>query len=285
MFCPSSRAYPADEALCQQVQHLLTVEAETRAMALRLQMRGGDDLRNVLHRVFPDALDRLPLWAAQGLELASPPANTTPLRPELALILALYRTLDQTLAPSAAPSADSKSPPLRVALALSAVAVGLRGSVAALWGLTAQQGPRRMAERFNLPAIWDMPDMARLDPQRDYNAMRNWLLEADWPALSRASPWHWMLALIGLLDTSFPQAFDVPELKQVYSTLSAWQSDSAEPDETDQSDEPCLCAQSRARLRQTNDCPCQSVRDPPFCPAVRRQFDQTDRPEASSEPS
>lgn len=231
-------SYPADEALGQQVQHLLTVEAETRAMALRLQMRGGDDLRNVLHRVFPDALDRLPLWAAQGLELASPPAHATPQRPELALMLALYRTLDQTLAPSAAPSADSNSPPLRVALALSAVAVGLRGSVAALWGLTAQHGPRRMAERFNLPPIWDMPDMARLDPQRDYNAMRNWLLEADWPALSRASPWHWMLALIGLLDTSFPQAFDVPELKQVYSTLSAWQSDSAEPDETDQSDEP-----------------------------------------------
>ncbi len=231
--------YPAGETLHQQVRHLLTVEAETRAMALRLQMRSGDDLRKELHRVFPEALERLPLWALQGLELVCPPADATQLRPELALMLALYRVLDQALAPpSSHATTESKSPPLRVALALAAVSVGLRGSVAALWGMTAHQGSRRMAERFNLPFTWAVPDMARLDPQGDYSAMRKWMLEADWPALCRASPWHWMLALIGLLDTSFPQAFALPELKQVYSALSAWQSELGGPEGTDQSDEP-----------------------------------------------
>lgn len=229
-------SYPDGKPLHQQVRHLLIVEAETRAMALRLQMRSGDDLRKVLHRVFPDALDRLPLWALQGLELVCPPADATRLRPELALMLALYRALDQTLStPSPHSLAESTAPQLRIALTLAAVGIGLRGSVAALWGLTVHQGSRRMAERFNLPVAWAMPNMARLDPQGDYSAMRKWLYEADWPALCRASPWHWMLALIGLLDTSFPQAFDLPELKLVYSALSAWQSESAGPDETNQS--------------------------------------------------
>lgn len=230
--------YPAGETLHQQVRHLFTVEAETRAMALRLQMRSGGDLRKELHRVFPEALDRLPLWALQGLQLVCPQADATQLRPELALMLALYRALDEALAsPSSHAAAESKAPPLLVALALAAVGVGLRGSVAALWGLTAHQGSRRMTERFNLPGTWAMPDMARLDPQGDYSAMRKWLLEADWPTLCRASPWHWMLALIGLLDTSFPQAFDLPELKQVYSALSAWQSELSGPGDTNQSDE------------------------------------------------
>lgn len=230
------RKFPAGETSQQQVRHLLTVEAETRAMALRLQMRSGDDLRQELHRVFPDALGRLPLWALQPLELECPPDDATHLRPELALMLALYRVQYQA-APPPDTAAEPKDLPLRVALALIAVGVGLRGCVAALWGLTAHQGSRRMAERFNPPATWAMPDMVRLDPQRDYSAMRKWLLEADWPALNRASPWHWMLALIGLLDNSFPRAFDLPNLKQVYSALSAWQSGSATPDEADQSDE------------------------------------------------
>lgn len=231
--------YPAGKPLHEQMQHLLTMEAETRAMALRLQMRSGDDLRKILHRVFPDALDRLPLWALQGLEIVCPPAEATTLRPELALMLALYRALDPVLAPpSHHAAAESKSPPLRTALALAILGIGLRGSVAALWGLTSQKGSRRMAERFNLPATWAMPDIARLDPQGDYSAMRKWLFDADWPALCRASPWHWMLALIGLLDTCLPQAFDLPELKQVYSGLSAWQSEPGGTGEADQPDEP-----------------------------------------------
>jgi len=45
------KGYPADKELGAQVRHLLEVEAESRAMALRLQLRGADDLRNVLHRI------------------------------------------------------------------------------------------------------------------------------------------------------------------------------------------------------------------------------------------
>ncbi|VVE42772.1 DNA primase [Pandoraea capi] len=226
------RSFPADQPLDQQVRHLIIVEAETRAMALRLQMRGGGDLRKVLHQVFPEVLTRLPLWALQGLQLEQASTHVGALRPELALMLALYKALDQALSPRA--NIKAPAPPLRVALALAATGIGLRGSVAALWGLTAQQGSNRMPERLNIPVTWDIPDMARLDPQHDYSAMRKWLQDADWPSLCRASPWHWMLALIGLLDANFPQAFDVLELKQVYSQLSAWQSEPGGPDEADE---------------------------------------------------
>ncbi|KRD18412.1 hypothetical protein ASE39_09150 [Acidovorax sp. Root267] len=230
------RDFPADRALDQQVRHLLLVEAETRGMALRLRLRRSNDLRLELHQIFPEALDRLPLWALQGLKLVHQSGDAAELRPELALMLALYRALDQVLLPSTSnPATVPKAPQMRLALALAATGIGLRGSVAALWGLTAQQGTPRMSERFNLPASWAMPDMARVDPQFDYSAMRKWLLESSWPDLCRASPWHWMLALIGLLDTSYPQAFDLPELKLVYSALSAWQSAPSAPAE-DQDD-------------------------------------------------
>lgn len=231
------RDFPADGALDQQVRHLLIVEAETRAMALRMRMLRNDDLRQEFHHVFPEVLDRLPLWALQGLQLRHPSADTAALRPELGLILALYRAMDRALLPPASDAAaEPKAPPLRIALALAAAGIGLRGSVAALWGHTAQHGLHRMPERFNLPARWAMPNMARLDPQFDYSAMRKWLFDASWPDLCRASPWHWMLAMIGLLDTSFPQAFELPELKQVYSALSAWQSEPGAPEEADQTD-------------------------------------------------
>ncbi|MGH6646774.1 CHC2 zinc finger domain-containing protein [Aquabacterium sp.] len=227
------RDFPANRALDQQVRHLLVVEAETRAMALRLRARRNEDLRLELHRVFPEVLDRLPFWALEGLSLGQPSVDTAALRPELGLMLALYQALFPQVASA---EVETKAPPLRIALALATTGFGLRGSVAALWGLTAKQGTRRMPERFNLPATWAMPNMARLDPQFDYSAMRKWLFDASWPDLCRASPWHWMLALIGLLDSSFPQAFKLEELKDVYSTLSAWQSEPGAPDEVDQTE-------------------------------------------------
>jgi len=231
------RNFPADAMLDEQVKHLLIVEAETRAMALRLRMRANDDLRLELHHVFPAVLDRLPLWALQGLELRQPSIDVEGLRPELGFMLALYQALDRALLPEARVAAEEpKAPPLRIALSLATTGIGLRGSVAALWGLTAQRGARRMSEQFNLPDNWAMPNMGRLDPQFDYSAIRKWLVEASWPDLCRASPWHWMLALIGLLDTCFPQALELPELKQVYSALSAWQSELGEPEGDNLSD-------------------------------------------------
>lgn len=211
--------FPANQGLDAQVRHLMEVEAESRAMALRLAHGSGDDMRHVLHLVFPEALNKLPLWVLQGLPLKSLVEQTAPLRPELGLMLALYQAL--YLATDAAP--NSNAAPLRMALALSAIGTGLRGSVAALWGHARASGAARMPERLNLPPRWSTADMEHLNPQGDYNAMRKRLLDGDWKALSKASPWHWMLALVGLLEAGLPQAFDLPDLMSVYEALVQWQ--------------------------------------------------------------
>lgn len=222
------RTYPSDQSLHAQVRHLLLIEAESRAMALRLQRRSADDLRHALHRVFPDVLARLPLWSLQGLDLVRTAEHEKPLRPELALMLSLYRAMYP--APASCDDVDKDSF-LRVALALAAVGVGLRGCVAALWGASVATGSHAMAEHLNVPASWTMPDAVRLDPQGDYKAMRNWLLEGDWVALSKATPWQWMLALIGLLDAGYakalnPAAVEANPVRSVYSFLLAWQTES-----------------------------------------------------------
>ncbi|MFC4789101.1 MULTISPECIES: hypothetical protein [Giesbergeria] len=118
------RTYPSDQSLHAQVWYLLLIEAERRAMALRLQRRSADDLRHALHRVFPDVFVRLPLWSLQGLELERQTGHKKSLRPELALMLSLYRTTYPTLASSYDVDKDSF---LRVALALATVGVSLRG--------------------------------------------------------------------------------------------------------------------------------------------------------------
>jgi len=211
--------FPAHQGLDAQVRHLLAVEAESRAMALSLDHGSGDDMRHVLHRVFPEALNKLPLWVLEGLPLQPPAGQTAPLRPELGLILALY----QALFPAKGAVPDGNAAPLRMALALTAIGIGLRGSVAAFWGYAQASGAARMPDYLNLPPHWSMADMERLDPQGDYSAMRKRLLDGDWPALCKASPWQWMLALIGLLDAGLPQAFDLPDLMPVYQALAQWQ--------------------------------------------------------------
>ena len=228
--------YPSDQSLHAQVRHLLLIEAESRAMALRLQRRSADDLRHALHRVFPDTLARLPLWSLQGLELKRLAKHKKPLRPELALMLSLYRAMYPAPAPASSDDFDKDSF-LRVALALAAVGVGLRGCVAALWGASIGPGSPHMAEHLNVPASWAMPDTVRLDPQGDYKAMRKRLLEDDWAALCKASPWQWMLALIGLLDAGYAKAFDpaavgAKPLMSVYLFLCAWQTESGNLEDT-----------------------------------------------------
>jgi len=227
--------FPAHQGLGAQVQHVILMEAESRAMAIRIKARGGDDLRNSIHRVFPDVLGRLPLWAAAGLKLQHSNIQAHLLRPEPAFLLSLFRTL------YAAPDANNMpalAPSLRMALALTTVGSGLRGSVAALWGYAAELGSRRMAENLALPADWEMSDLARLNPQDDYRTIRKTLFDGDWPELSKASPWQWMLALIGLLDASFPQAFNLHSLKKLFKVLSAWQTQAACADEAGLAEEP-----------------------------------------------
>jgi DNA primase catalytic core len=211
--------FPAHQELDAQVRHLLAVEAEGRAMALRLELGSGDDMRHVLHRAFPEALNRLPLWVLQGMPLQPLAGHAGPLRPELALTLSLY----QALYPDTEAVTEGNAEPLRMALALTGIGIGLRGSVAALWGYAQASGATLMPERLNLPPHWAMADMERLDPQGDYSAMRNRLLDGDWLALCKASPWQWMLALIGLLDAGLAQAFDLPDLIRVYQALAQWQ--------------------------------------------------------------
>ncbi len=211
--------FPAHESLEAQVRHLLTVEAESRAMALRLEHGSGDAMRHVLHQAVPEALNRLPLWVLQGLPLRPPPEWECLLRPELGLMLSLYQALYPTVPGSGKISAE----PLRISLALAVIGIGLRGSVAALWGVAQASGAARMPERLNMPARWAVVNMERLDPQGDYSVMRKWLVDGDWLAVCKASPWHWMLALVGLLDSSFPQALELPQLIQVYEFLAQWQ--------------------------------------------------------------
>ncbi|MCV4262364.1 CHC2 zinc finger domain-containing protein [Pseudomonas capsici] len=204
----------------QQIKQLFVMEAETRAMALRLQ-QFGVGLRRQLHEVPLRVLNRLPLWVLQDLYLCKQGLG---LRPDLALILALTSAID-CKEDATAGNVTGAAQALRASLALAATAVGLRGCVASLWGLSRDRGARRMPDRLPVPANWNPPDAVHQDPQPDYTAIRKWLNDGDWAALTIATPWHWMLALLGMLEGTCPQAFDLMPLQKIYSVLLAWQSD------------------------------------------------------------
>ncbi len=211
--------FPTNLNLDAQIRHVILMEVESRAMAMRINMRSGGELRHTLHQAFPDVLARLPLWVVSGLKLDRSADQANSLRPELSLMIGLYRSLypihanDETNSPSS----------LRTSLTLATVGIGLRGSVAALWGSAAGAGPHRMNESLTIPTVWADPDMARLDTQGDYRAIRKILFDGDWPALCRASPWQWMLAMVGLLDANFGQAFQLTFLKDLFFALCEWQ--------------------------------------------------------------
>lgn len=224
------RTYPSQEDLRTRTQYVLVMEAQTKAMALRLDGGSGigADLRNALHLVFPRAVEHLPLWVLQGMSL-SPPGRAG-IRPEHGLMQALYGALND--APGVrAEQASDKAPALRVALALAVATAGLRGSVAAVWGLT-WGNTKRFSELPRLPETWALPETLRADPQTDYRSICKGLTDANADVLERATPWHWILAMAGLLDASFPQALEVPALAVVFSTLGAWRYADAALDQT-----------------------------------------------------
>lgn len=231
------RTYPSTADLRTRTQHVLVMEAQTKAMALRLGGGSGTgtDLRNALHLVFPQAIAQLPLWVLQGMELA--PMGRAGMRPELGLMHALYDALSDAPGMRVGQAADN-APALRVALALAVATAGLRGSVAALWGLM-WGNTKRLGELPRLPETWALPETLRADPQTDYRSICKWLTDAnaDADALGRATPWHWMLAMAGLLDASFPQALEVPALAVVFSTLRAWRYADAVLDRTGETTE------------------------------------------------
>lgn len=214
------RNYPSTADLHTKTQHVLAMEAQTKAMALRLRggVTAGSDLRNALHLVFPRAIEHLPLWVLQGMDL--PPAGRAGMRPELELMDALYWAMND--APGVAvEQASEKAPALRVALALAVATAGLRGSVAALWGLMWGNADR-LSDLPPLPEKWALPQALSADPQSDYRNIFKWLANGDDDALGRATPWHWMLAMAGLLGANSHQTLELPALATVFSNLAAW---------------------------------------------------------------
>jgi len=215
------RNYPADEDLRTRTWYVLLMEAHTRAMAARLRPGGAAGLRNTLHLVFPEAIGRLPLWLLQGVDLRLAGSVGREIRPELLLLQALYGAMQEMPQGSESGQGIDGVPMLRLALALAVATAGLRGCVAAMWGLT-QGNENRLKDSLSLPTTWVLPDEQRADPQGDYRAICTWLTDANGEALERATPWHWMLVLVGLLDSTFPRALEIPELSRAFSVISAW---------------------------------------------------------------
>lgn len=222
------RNYPIAQDLSAKVRYVIATEAETRAMALRLSRRSESSLRSQLHLIFPEAISRLPLWVLQGVDLAVVDVEQRGKRPELFLMTSLYKVMQGGDRHHSQPDAKENEAWLRTALALSVATSGLRGSVAALWGLT-QSSRSQMKEHLYLPPDWAAPDGIRADPQADYAAIRKWLSDSDWVALGRASPWHWMLAMVGLLDSNFPSVLESSALGRIFGILSKWTCGGAVP--------------------------------------------------------
>lgn len=223
------RSFDRESTPAQQVELVLVTETETRSMALRLRQKDGAGLRTCLHSVPGLVLQRLPLKVLEQLELGRGDADTE-LRADLVLLLALARSLDARSNATDAPEKGAAEA-LRAGLSLAIAGTALRGAVASLWGLAREHGQGRLPERLSIPWQWEMPESGRQNPQRDYSAMRTWLLQDRWTALNDATPWQWMLALIGLLDGLWPKAFDNDSLRKVYDALRSWQCAPADKEE------------------------------------------------------
>jgi hypothetical protein len=210
----------------QQVRLVLHTEAETRSMAMRLQRKGPSDLRDRLHLLPARVLQRLPLSVLELLPLPLNPVYAS-LRIDLALLLSLAESLEDDIGAKAQQGIVVTGPAeaLHMAVALSAAGAALRGLVASAWGVARYRRSTAWSDRLPIPVGWNPPDARRQDPQRDYDMMRKGLRDDDWAGLQEATPWQWMLALLGILDGMAPQvlvaAGDNP-LRDVYEHLRRW---------------------------------------------------------------
>ncbi len=229
------RSFDPMLSTAKQVRLVLQIEAETRSMAMRLQRKGPSDLRERLHLLPALVLQRLPLSVLELLPLSRDHVFMSQ-RTDLALLLALADTLDAGHLDDSAGADVAFGPAqaLHLSVALAATGVALRGLVASAWGVARYRNPAAWPERLPVPAKWSPPDAGRQDPQRDYDSMRKGLRDDDWAKLKDATPWQWMLALLGILDGVDPRVLDAPgdnPLQVVYEHLRRWQS--ASPEEAD----------------------------------------------------
>lgn len=221
--------------LAEQVRLVLHTEIETRSMAMRLEHKGPGDLRDRLHLLPALVFKRLPLSVLQCCPL-SQSQNTVRSRADLALLLSVAEALNSDVETSSGVDhgAQSLGPrhALHLALALAATGAALRGLVASAWGIARYRQSTTWSKILPLPRGWSAPDTGRGDPQGDYENMLEGLKKDDWAGLKDCTPWQWMLALLGILDSMAPQALEVSGdncLQSVYEHLCIWQSAPAEP--------------------------------------------------------
>ncbi|MEB2513422.1 CHC2 zinc finger domain-containing protein [Burkholderia multivorans] len=224
-----------------QVKLVLYTEAETNSMAMRLQHKGASDLRDRLHLLPALVLQRLPLSVLEWLPLPHD-VRGEPLRTDLALILALAQLIgadhqrhsdDQSNHREHFGSAHA----LHIGLALAATGSALRGLVASAWGAARHRDPAQLSATLPIPPGWNSPDAGRQDPQMDYETACKFLRDDNWAGARDATPWQWMLALLGILDSVAPQVLDGSKenpLHAVYEQLRLWQSAPGESIENQQ---------------------------------------------------
>lgn len=218
-----------------QVKLVLHTEAETRCMAMRLQRKGPSDLRDRLHLLPALILQRLPLSVLEWMPLPHNHAGVS-LRTDLAVMLALAESCGVD-------DSDTSSEQFRrgaefgavhaltIGLSLAAAGLALRGLVASTWGATRYRGHAPLSERLPIPPGWNAPDASRQDPQLDYDTACRYLRDDNWAGAREATPWQWMLALLGILERFAPQVLNASNdnpLRVVYEQLRQWQSAPAE---------------------------------------------------------
>jgi DNA primase catalytic core len=213
-----------------QVKLVLTTEAETRSMSMRLQRRGPSDLRDRLHQLPALVLQRVPLSVLEWLPLPSRHARES-MRLELALMLALAESfsVDNSAARATQIQPDVEfwsAHALHIGLSLAATGLALRGLVASAWGAMRYRSHAPFSERLPVPAGWNAPDSSRNDVQVEYETVCKYLLDDNWVGAKDATPWQWMLALLGILDHLAPQVLDSSDdnpLQAIYEQLRQWQ--------------------------------------------------------------
>lgn len=224
-----------------QVRLVFYTEAETHSMAMRLQYKGASDLRDRLHLLPALVLQRLPLSVLEWMPLPHDFRGES-LRTDFALILALAELMGADYPGDF----DEKSKhgrdfgsahALHVGLALSATGFALRGLVASAWGAARHRGSAPLSANLPIPPGWNSPDAERQDPQLVYEAACKFLRDDNWAEAKDATPWQWMLALLGILDSIAPQVLDGSTenpLHAVYERLRQWQSAPCESIENQQ---------------------------------------------------